>query len=166
MYNREVQIHAKDLRAWLQRRFPRLKDPDNAVQEALMRVWRRMNKQPISGSLRALLFVTARNLAIDEMRRNQIIRIDEVAELERLPVYMNKPNAADMAAKNQELEILTLAIQSLPQRCRQVLTLRKIYGLSQKEIAAQMGISEHTVEAQVANGMRRCADFLKKYDLP
>jgi RNA polymerase sigma-70 factor (ECF subfamily) len=47
-----------------------------------------------------------------------------------------------------------------------VLTLRKIYALSQKEIAAQLGISEHTVEVQVANGMRRCAAFLAKHGLP
>jgi RNA polymerase sigma factor (sigma-70 family) len=166
LYNRKVQAHAIDLRSWLHRRFPGLKDPENVVQEALMRVWRRMASQPFEGSPRALLFVTARNLAIDEIRRNQIIRMDAVAELDSLPVYTSDSNAADMAAKNQELELLTLAIQSLPPRCRQVLTLRKIYGLSQKEIAAEMGISEHTVEAQVANGMRRCADFLKKYGLP
>jgi RNA polymerase sigma-70 factor (ECF subfamily) len=60
-----------------------------------------------------------------------------------------------------ELELLTQAIQSLPDRCREVLTLRKIEGLSQREIAARMGISEHTVEAQVANGMRRCAQFFR-----
>ena len=63
-------------------------------------------------------------------------------------------------------EILTKAIQSLPDRCRQVLTLRKIYGLSQKEIAASLGIAEHTVEAQVATGMRRCAIFLARFGLP
>jgi RNA polymerase sigma-70 factor (ECF subfamily) len=44
--------------------------------------------------------------------------------------------------------------------------LRKIYGLSQKEIAAQLGIAEHTVEAQVANGMRRCTEFLSRLGLP
>lgn len=166
LYHREVQAHTNNLRSWLHRRFPGLKDPENIVQESLIRIWRRMSSQPFDGSPRALLFVTARNLAIDETRRNQIIKMDAVAEMDRLPVYTSDSNAADTAAKNQELELLTLAIQSLPPRCRQVLTLRKIYGLSQKEIAAEMGISEHTVEAQVANGMRRCADFLKKYGLP
>ncbi|MFO1448281.1 MAG: sigma factor-like helix-turn-helix DNA-binding protein [Opitutaceae bacterium] len=46
-------------------------------------------------------------------------------------------------------------------RCRQVLKLRKIYGLSHREIARQLGISERTVNVQVGLGVRRCADFLR-----
>ena len=40
-----------------------------------------------------------------------------------------------------------------------VLTLRLLYGLSHKEIAADLGISEHTVKAQLAKGMRRCSEY-------
>ena len=47
-----------------------------------------------------------------------------------------------------------------------LLTLRKIYGLSQRQIAQQLDISENTVETQVANGMRRCAAFLARHGLP
>jgi RNA polymerase sigma factor (sigma-70 family) len=165
-YDSEVQVHAAELLGWLQRKFPRLSDPGNVVQESLIRVWRRLASNPGEGSPRALLFVTARNLAIDEMRRNRVVTMDAIAEMDKLPVYLSEPNAAEVAATNQELELLSLAIQSLPDRCRQVLTLRKIYGLSQKEIAARLQISEHTVEAQVANGMKRCAKFLNKYGLP
>lgn len=165
-YNQEVQVHASDVLGWLKRRYPALKDPENLVQDALLRVWRRMHAKPDQGSPRALLFVTARNLALDELRRNQIIAIDGVAEMDELLVVMNEPTAAAAASTHEELELLTLAIQSLPERCRQVLTLRKIYALSQKEIAVELGISEHTVEVQVANGMRRCAAFLMKYGLP
>lgn len=166
VYDREVQVHASDVLGWLHRRFPGLKDPESVLQEALLRVWRRMKKQNDHGSPRALLFTTARNLAIDELRRNKIIMMDDVAEMDKLSVAIDEPDAAETASINQELELLTLAIQSLPKRCRQVFTLRKIYSMSQKEIAAEMGISEHTVEVQVANGMRRCAAFLAKHDLP
>jgi RNA polymerase sigma-70 factor (ECF subfamily) len=160
-----VQPHAGDLRAWLRGRFPALTDPDNLAQEALTRVWQARNVGAVP-SPRALLFTTARNLALDELRRRQIVSFEPIAEIATLPVFADEPTAADTAATNQELEILTQAIQSLPDRCRQVLTLRKIYGLSQKDIAAQLGIAEHTVEAQVANGMRRCAVFLAKFGLP
>lgn len=161
----EVQPHAAELRAWLRGKFPALTDPDNLAQEALARVWRAHEAGPVQ-SPRALLFTTGRNLALDELRRRQIVTIDPVAEIAELPVYEETPTAADQAAKNQELEILTQAIQSLPDRCRQVLTLRKIYGLPQKEIAARLGIAEHTVEAQVATGMRKCAVFLARFGLP
>jgi RNA polymerase sigma factor (sigma-70 family) len=160
-----VQVHAAPLKAWLRLRFPSIADPENIVQEALTRVWRAHgNCRPDSS--KALLFTTAHNLAIDELRRQNIASFEPLTESEETFVYEEAPTPADSTALNQELELLTQAIQSLPERCRQVLTLRKIYGLSQKEISAQLGIAEHTVEVQVANGMRRCADFLSRMGLP
>ncbi len=161
----EVQVHEAMLRAWLRGRFPALMDIDDLVQEAMTRVWQAHAAGPVTAA-KAFLFTTAHNLAIDEMRRRQIVTFETVAEMGELPVYEDGPSAAESAARNQELELLTKAIQSLPDRCRQVLTLRKIYGLSQREIAAQLGLSEHTVEAQVGNGMRRCAEFLARLGLP
>jgi RNA polymerase sigma-70 factor (ECF subfamily) len=161
----QVQVHEGALRSWLRGKFPALTDPDNLVQESLARVWRARITGKVS-SPKALLFTTARNLALDQLRRRQVVGIDSIAEIADLPVFEDGPTAADTAAHNQELELLTQAIQSLPERCRQVLTLRKIYGLSQREIAAQLGITEHTVEAQIGSGMRRCAEFLARHGLP
>ena len=58
--------------------------------------------------------------------------------------------------------MLSQAVRVLPDRCRQVITLRLLYGLSHKEIATELGISEHTVKAQLAKGMRRCADYFEE----
>ena len=160
-----MKPHAGDLRAWLRNRYPALSDPENIVEEALVRVWQTRGREGVEAP-KALLYTLARNLAMDELRRRQIVTIDGVAEMAELSVYADGATAAEAAATNQELEILTKANQSLPERCRQVLTLRKIYGLSQKDIAAQLGIAEHTVEAQVGLGMRRCAQFLAKHGLP
>jgi RNA polymerase sigma-70 factor (ECF subfamily) len=161
----EVQVHAAALRGWLRGKFPTISDPDNMIQETLTRVWRARETSKIQ-SPKALLYATAHNLAVDQLRRQQIARIEPLAEMADLHVYEESPTPADATVSNQELEFLTHAIQSLPDRCRQVLTLRKIYGLSQKEIATQLGIAEHTVEAQVANGMRRCAEFFGRLGLP
>ena len=51
----------------------------------------------------------------------------------------------------RNLTLLTEAIRSLPARCRQIFTLRKVYGLTQSEIAAQLGLSENTISAQLTN---------------
>jgi RNA polymerase sigma-70 factor (ECF subfamily) len=60
--------------------------------------------------------------------------------------------------------MLVEAIQGLPDRCRQVFTLRKVYGYSQKEIALRMNISENTVEQHLTKAARRCAQAL--FDQP
>lgn len=99
-------------------------------------------------------------------KKRSVFNKVELTETAAQFVFDDVPGVSEIVGRRQELELLTQAIQSLPERCRQVLTLRKIYGLSQKEIAAQLGISEHTVEAQVGNGMRRCAEFLAGHGLP
>jgi RNA polymerase sigma factor (sigma-70 family) len=160
-----VLPHDGQLRGWLRGRFPSVHDIDDVVQEAYSRVLRAQAQVPIE-SVKAFLFTTARNVALDQLRRRQVIGLDPIAETDAPSVLEERPGVADAVCRSQELELLTQAIQSLPDRCRQVLTLRKIYGLPQKEIALQLGISEHTVEAQVANGVRRCAEFLARHGLP
>ncbi len=164
-FAQHVLPHEPALRAWLRSRFPHFHDIDDLVQESYAKILRARAGPPIV-SVKAFLFATARNLAFDHFRRHQIVGIESIAEIDGLSVLDDKPGVSETLGRQQELELLTQAIQSLPERCRQVLTLRKIYGLSQKEIAAELGISEHTVEAQVGNGMRRCAEFLANYDLP
>jgi len=161
----EVLTHRDTLTGWLRARFPSISDAENLVQEAVSRVWRVCAQKPVA-SPRALLFATAHNLAVDHVRRERVVRLEAVDSLGELPAIEESPGPAEATAQHQELELLMQAVQSLPDRCRQVLTLRKIYGLSQKQIAAQLGIAEHTVEAQVANGMRRVADFLARRGLP
>lgn len=161
----DIEPHAPALRSWLQGRFSSLTDLDDIMQEAFSKVCQAHQTVGIT-SPRAFLFTTARNLALDRLRRHQIVKIESLAEIESLSVYSDKDGVAETVAKNQELELLTQAIQSLPDRCRQVLTLRKIYGISQREIAVQLGITEHTVEAQVGIGVRKCAKFLARLGLP
>jgi RNA polymerase sigma-70 factor (ECF subfamily) len=161
----EVQVHEASLRGWLRSRFPGLPDIDDVVQESLSRVCQAREAGPIA-LVKPFLYATARNYALDHFRRQKVVSIEAIAEIESLSVMEEGTDVSETVARNQELELLTQAIQTLPDRCRQVLTLRKIYGLSQKEIAARLGIAEHTVEAQVGNGVRRCAEFLARHGLP
>lgn len=87
-----------------------------------------------------------------------------LAESDALSVLDESTDIPHALAHAEELEILTHAIQSLPARCRQILTLRKIYGMSQKEVAAQLGITEHTVEAQGTIGLRKIAGFFERFE--
>ena len=164
-YAENLQVHEAALRAWLRVKFPFLSDRDNIVQESLTRVWR-MREQNEIASPKALLFTTARNLAIDELRRHKIAPIESFEEIPDLSVFDEGAAASDAVALKQEVELLIQAIHSLPTRCRQVLTLRRIYGLSHREIAEQLHISEATVETHVCNGLRGCTRYLARLGLP
>jgi len=157
----EVQPHEPALRSYLRATFPTLPDIDDLVQESYARLIRAKQAGRINYA-RAFLFTTARNAALDIFRRRQVVAIDAIGDLSDLPVLVETPDAAEMVSKQQELELLAEAVRGLPERCRQVLTLRLLYGLPQKEIAAQLTISEHTVKAQLAKGMRRCAAFFEQ----
>lgn len=145
--------------------FPSLPDIDDLVQESYARLIRAKNAGRVSYA-KAFLFTTARNAALDFFRRRKVVSIDGVASLDELSVFDDRPDASEALNKQQELELLAEVVRGLPDRCRQVLTLRLLYAMSQKEIATELRISQHTVKAQLAKGMRRCADFLAKRGLP
>lgn len=157
----EILVHEPVLRGYLGRFFSNPDDIDDSVQETYARLFalpedeRVRIRQP-----HAFLFTSARNVALDRLRRQRVVSIELMAELESLDVIDERPSASEELNTRQELALLARAIASLPEKCRQVLTLRKIYGLSQRDIAARMGVTENTVEKHVANGVRLCAERL------
>jgi RNA polymerase sigma factor (sigma-70 family) len=159
----QIYSHEQLLRSWLLRSYPALGDVDDVIQESYLRVLAAGREQTIA-SPKAFLFATARNLALDHLRHQGVQRIDAIAEVDAVSVSDMQPSIPDSVALNQELDLLKQAIQSLPDRCRQIVTLRKIYGLSQKQIAAKLGISEHTVEAQGTIGLRKLVAYFQKVD--
>ncbi len=162
-FTTELQPHEPMLRAWLSHRFNTATDIDDIVQEAYLRVIQARDTARLR-SPKAFLFATARNLALDQLRHTWTKKRDDLTENEFGNVLDHSANTPETASRNQELELLTQAIQSLPERCRQIITLRKIYGLSQKEIAAQLNISENTVEAQGTIGLRKLSQFFSDHE--
>lgn len=156
--------HDGMLRAWLRAQYPRTVDLDDIVQEAYLRVLKvRENGERID-SPKAFLFATARNLALMQWRHRQVEKTNSLTETDVTDILDESTDVPNAVARAQELQILTQAIQCLPTRCRQVITLRKIYGMSQKEVAAHLGISEHTVEAQGTIGVRKLAEYFERLE--
>jgi RNA polymerase sigma factor (sigma-70 family) len=158
-FSEQVQPHEPMLRAWLCSRFSSECDVDDLVQEAYVRVLRAYDVGPIT-SPKAFLFSTARNLALDHVRRKQTVPMSWLGDENALQFPDDAMGVAETAARNQELAALTEAIQSLPARCRQIVTLRAVYGMAQHEIARELGVSEQTVSAQIKIGLHKCTDYM------
>lgn len=132
-------------------------------QEVYLRVCEAAKVQ-IPRPVRPFLFTVARNLLIDQMRRDRVIPIDAVAELESLNIPADMPGPDRSAIARSDLRKLQAALDDLPPRCREVLVLRRIEGLSRQQIAARMGITDKTVTQYLTSGVRALANHLYAED--
>jgi RNA polymerase sigma-70 factor (ECF subfamily) len=156
---KEILVHERALRGYLSRFFKNVADIEDVVQETYARLL--SLNDSASAAVRnwhAFLFTSARNVALDRIRRAHVVSLDTLAEMGGIDVLDQTPSVDEGLNARQELALLFDAIASLPDRCREALTLRKLYGLSQREIAQRLAITESTVEKHVAYGVRLCAE--------
>lgn len=157
----EVHPHEAALKQYLRTSFPSVVDVEDVVQESYLRIWQRQMLQPLV-SARSFLYRVARNLAVDKLRRTAISPVGGATDPIESFVADERPNAAEIASGNEEIRLLLDAIETLPPRCREVLVLQKLHGMSLKEIAKRLRIAEGTVQLHGAKGMRRCAEYLRQ----
>jgi RNA polymerase sigma factor (sigma-70 family) len=153
------------LRACLYRYARNTSDVEELLQETYARLLAAgAANEPEVRSVRAFSLTVARNVAFDWLRHKQVVPIELVADMEAMDILDERDQIDAIVNSHQELMMLVQAVQQLPERCRQVFTLRKVYGYSQKEIAARMNITENTVEQQLIKAARHCAQAL--FDQP
>lgn len=164
-FARELQPHEPALRAYLRTRFPSLADPSDIVQETYARLLKVHAAEGDIRCPRALLFTTARNIALDLIRHQRVLPMQPVTDSVELPVLEDEASAAEIIDQRYEFAVLADAVRALPERCRQVIMLRYVEGLSYKEIATQLGISPETVKVHMAKGIRRCTEYFAERGL-
>jgi len=153
------------LRACLYRYSRNSSDVEELLQETYARLLTAgAANEPEVRCVRAFSLTVARNVAFDWLRHKQVVPIELVADMEAMDILDERDQIDAIVNSHQELAMLVKAVQELPERCRQVFTLRKVYGYSQKEIAARMNITENTVEQQLTKAARHCAQAL--FDQP
>lgn len=160
-FSEEVQPHEAHLKTYLRCQFPTVRDVEDVVQESYLRIWRARAAHPVR-SARAFLFQVARHLALDTVRRDRVSPLVAVRDFAGLSVLESGPDAAEQASVSERFHLLADAIESLPRRCREVVILRKLQSVPQRDVAARLGITEKTVEVQLARGIARCEDYLRR----
>ena len=128
-------------------------------QEVYMRIYEAALKQ-IPDLAKPFVLTTARNLLIDRIRQERVIPIELVTDLEVLGVASDQAGPDRIVLAREALRRLQNALDLLPPRAREAVILRKVEGLSRREIAARMQITEFTVNRHLTDGMRALADIL------
>jgi RNA polymerase sigma-70 factor (ECF subfamily) len=132
-------------------------DVEDVVQEAYLQVFCALRKTgPAGHAPTALLYTTARNIAISRLRHQKVVvaAAPGISVQERL--RREQRGIEQQASRQEQMRMLLRVVSGLPPKCREVFVLRMIEGLSQFEIAERLGISVSTVEKHLAKGLRQC----------
>jgi len=156
---REVLPLEAALMHFLRRSWRNKSDIDDLCQDIYVRVYEAACDQ-IPHPAKPFVFATARNLLIDRARREHVVSIDTVADLDVLGVAADEPGADRAVIAREELRKLQAALDHLPDAYREALLMKKVEGLSRREIAQRMGVGEETVKQNIANAMYALADFV------
>ena len=117
-------------------------------------------QKEIPVSAKAFVFRVARNLLVDRVRQEQIVPIEAVADLDALEVAMDTPGPERNVMARDELRLLQAAMDRLPPRCREALVLGRVDGLTGRQIAARMNVTEQAVSMHIDHGVRALANVL------
>lgn len=152
-FAREILVHESMLMRYLYRVWPSRDDVPDLMQDVYVRVYDAARKSRPTLP-KAFLFATARHLMIDLLRRERIVFIGTRGDLDEFAVVADELSPERRVTSIEELQRLAAAFDNLPTRCREVMWLRKVEQLSQKEVAAKLGVHEKAIEKQISRGMR------------
>jgi len=103
---------------------------------------------------RAYTLTMVRNLAIQRLRHARVVDIRHVARLDALELSDDAPDAQREVIGREQLRRLLKAVDRLPERCRQMIILRRFEERTPMEISRLLGLSLSTLEKRLSRGMR------------
>jgi RNA polymerase sigma factor (sigma-70 family) len=162
---REFTSNQAALRRYLARWFSRAQDIEDMAQEAFLRAYAAEARQTILMP-RAYLFRVAKHVALNELSRRRNSRSQPLEDFVDPDVvgFDTKPGLEQEVEGRRQLAVFAEAAAALPDQCRRVLLLKKIDGLSQRQIAEKLGIAESTVEKHLAKGLLLTREYMMKRD--
>lgn len=145
---------AEDLRRFVQRRVKDAHTAEDLVQDVFLKFARHLQAGPPEGPLHAWIFRTAQNAIIDHYRGQRAETEDSAA--------LAAENATDTTFEDEPLfASFRTFLHSLPAEQREALLRTEYEGLTQKQLAAELGIPLSTVKSRVQRGKQRLGEALR-----
>jgi RNA polymerase sigma-70 factor (ECF subfamily) len=137
-------------------------EAQDAAQEAYVHLLQRESTH-CDENIRGLLYVTARNIAIDHLRKR---RRHESADGAAFDSSIDLSGPDRILGARQELNLLQAAIAGLPEDCRYAFIRYKLHGAEYGDIARELQVTESMVRKHVLRAVARCASRLNEMDSP
>ncbi len=150
-----------EVRRWIGAVYYEKSEIDDIIQDIYFKLLKLDSVAHITDP-RAYLYQAARNAIAGRLRRKRIVSIRTVQNLDELGLYDGAPSPERVAAARAELKWVLCLIANLPERCGQVMKLRKIYGLSQAEAASRLAVSENIIEKETIKGVKLISEMAKR----
>ena len=131
-------------------------DPDEIVQEVFVKIWLKKESIDPEKNFQSYLFSIAKNLVLDHLKSAVNRKLYFVEEHFQQDLIAEKDAEIQFSADTEE-RMLSL-IQQIPERRREIFCLSRFDGLSYKQIAKRLNITENTVDSQIRNSLT----FLRK----
>lgn len=149
---RHVLPHEADLRRTLMRRAPGGFEVDDIVQEIYARLAGLATVDHIHNP-RSYVFRMAAGVMTDYVRHRKVVPIHAVDDIDAAGATSDDPSPEAVVLHRDQLNLLARLFARLPSRVAEVVRLRRIEGLSQREVSHRLGIPESTVEKRMARGI-------------
>lgn len=144
-------------------------DAENIVQDVFLELWEKREALTMHTNLIAFLFTAIKNRCLNHLRHKTIIQ-DTASQLQEEYMLTLRMNLDSLEVFDQNLfseqdieKIITRALNSLPEKCREIFIMSKIEGKKQQEIASELNVSVNTVETQMGIAYKKLRVELKDY---
>ena len=155
------QLHQLSLKRFIGRYLNNAQDIEDVTQEAFLRAYKAERSTEVRQP-KSFLFRIAKNVAISQLRTKSRRITDYIEDQASDDVLMSEWSTEDEVMAEEKLGIHCEAVAALPPKCRRVYLLRKVYGMSHKQIAEKLQISTSTVEKHLLKGVEACDRFIQQ----
>ena len=144
-----------------------LRNPDDAfdlVQEVFARLFVVDGWADIANP-RAYVLSMLRNLAIERIRRSQIVEFQHLADIEALNLIDEAPDPCRAASAQEQVQRIWAVLESMPSEYRTVLIQRRFEDQPLSALAREMGMSVSTLEKRLARAMYLLNEGLRTQEI-
>lgn len=144
-------------------------DAENVVHDVFLELWEKKDILECRINLVSYLFTAVKNRCVNCLRR-RILEQNAVTHMQEEYLITLRTKFDSLLIFDQQIlaegdleTLLSRAIGSLPEKCREIFIKSKLEGQKQKDIAEELGVTVNTVEKQISIAYKKLREELKNY---